>query len=199
MDDTSRPPPSGDWLLTHTGKQFYPLDPRPEAVCLEDIAQALSQLCRWTGHVAYHYSVAQHAVQVALAVEQLAPDYALAALHHDDAEAYLGDIARPWKRHLLVQFPDGGTQDVESVEERVREVILQALGLVVPYEAWAVIQAADNRVLQAEAEALMPKHADFPSFGRKPLACTVDRWWPDTARDAFLMHHNRLSALAKLA
>jgi hypothetical protein len=197
MSDT-RPPPTGDWLLTFSGHKFYPLDPRPEAICLQDIAHALSNICRWTGHVGYHYSVAQHAVQVALAVEQMAPDYALLALHHDDAEAYLGDIARPWKRNLLVGLDDGTAPSVEIVEERVREVILQALGVAAPDEAWAVIQTADNRVLQAEAEALMPKHPEFPTFGHKPPACTTDRMWPDSARDSFLFHHNRLSALAAL-
>lgn len=198
MADT-RPPPCGDWLLTFSGHKFYPLDPRPEAICLQDIAHALSNICRWTGHVGYHYSVAQHAVQVALAVEQMAPDYALLALHHDDAEAYLGDIARPWKRNLLVGLEDGTAPTVEIVEERVREVILQALGITAPDDAWAVIQAADNRVLQAEAETLMPKHPEFPIFGRKPLACTTFRQSPEVARDSFLVQHNRLSALAALA
>jgi hypothetical protein len=194
MDDT-RPPPSGDWLLTFSGLKFYPLDPRPEAVCLQDIAHALAHICRWTGHTAYHYSVAQHAVQVALAVEQMAPDLALLALHHDDAEAYIGDIARPWKRNLYVME----TVPVDVVEEQVRAVILETLGIHASPEAWAVIQAADNRILQAESDALMPHHPEFPSFGRKPLACSMERMWPDSARDSFLFHHNRLSTLAALA
>jgi hypothetical protein len=199
MSDT-RPPPSGDWLLTFSGHKFYPLDPRPEAICLQDIAHALAHICRWTGHVNYHYSVAQHAVQVALAVEQMAPDLALLALHHDDAEAYLGDIARPWKRNLRVTRSPHDHPTVEDVESEVLGVILEALGVRVPAdEAWDVIRVADNRVLQAEAEALMPKHPEFPTFGRKPIACLTDRMWPDTARDTFLLHHNRLSALAALA
>jgi hypothetical protein len=181
MSDT-RPPPSGDWLLTFSGLKFYPLDPRPEAVCLQDIAHALAHICRWTGHVSYHYSVAQHAVQVALAVEQMAPDLALLALHHDDAEAYLGDIARPWKRNLWVTQQDDDAT-VDEVEEGVRDVI----------------RVADNRVLQAEAETLMPKHDEFPSFGIAPPACQLYQITPAQARDAFLMHHNRLASIARLA
>ncbi len=198
MSDT-RPPPSGDWLLTFSGLKFYPLDPRPEAVCLQDIAHALAHICRWTGHVSYHYSVAQHAVQVALAVEQMAPDLALLALHHDDAEAYLGDIARPWKRNLWVTQQDDDAT-VDEVEEGVRAVILDALGVRVPAaEAWDVIRVADNRVLQAEAETLMPKHDEFPSFGIAPPACQLYQITPAQARDAFLMHHNRLASIARLA
>ena len=32
----------GPWKQTFTGKAFYPLDPRPEDICIEDIAHALS-------------------------------------------------------------------------------------------------------------------------------------------------------------
>lgn len=194
MDDT-RPPPTGDWLLTHTGKKFYPLDPRPESIDLEDIAHALAHLCRWTGHTVYHYSVAQHAVQVALAVQQMAPDYALLALHHDDAEAYLGDIARPWKRNLLVDVPAGPPRPIESVEWDVRQVILQALGIPDQPDAWPIIAAADNRVLQAESEQLMPGHAEFPRFGRPPLCCSIPMMKPHQAKDAFLALHACLTQL----
>lgn len=50
----------GDWILTFTGRRFYPLDPRPEDVCLEDIAHALSLICRYNGHSRFFYSVAEH-------------------------------------------------------------------------------------------------------------------------------------------
>ncbi len=40
----------GDWIQTYTGKQFWPLDPRPEDVDIEDIANALSNLGRYAGH-----------------------------------------------------------------------------------------------------------------------------------------------------
>ena len=30
----------GDWLQTYTGKQFYPLDPQPEDIDIQDIAHA---------------------------------------------------------------------------------------------------------------------------------------------------------------
>lgn len=199
MNDTSRPPPCGDWLLTHTGRKFYPLDPRPEMICLEDIAHSLSNLNRWTGHTNAPISVAQHAVQVALAVEQLAPDYALVALHHDDAEAYLGDIARPWKRNLHILSDDGIPVPVEAVEQAVRNVILRALGIQDPVEAWDVIHVADNRVLQAEAQCLMPYHEDFPRFGIAPPAWSFFVQSPEAAREAFLLHHNRLSQLVALA
>lgn len=44
----------GDWFLTYTGIHFYPMDPRPEEVCIEDIAHALALQCRFNGHCQFH-------------------------------------------------------------------------------------------------------------------------------------------------
>lgn len=35
----------GDWMQTYTGRQFWPIDPRPEEIEIEDIAHALSMMC----------------------------------------------------------------------------------------------------------------------------------------------------------
>ena len=40
----------GNWMQTVGGRAFYPLDPRPEDVDIEDIAHALSLVCRFGGH-----------------------------------------------------------------------------------------------------------------------------------------------------
>jgi hypothetical protein len=37
----------GDWLLTYSGEIYWPLDPRPEEMHLEDIAHGLSLPCRY--------------------------------------------------------------------------------------------------------------------------------------------------------
>jgi 5'-deoxynucleotidase YfbR-like HD superfamily hydrolase len=76
---------------------FYLTDPRPEEVDVGDIAQALSRLCRYNGHLRPEYplySVAQHAFTVArwMAEDGHALYLVYAALHHDSAEAYYGDI-----------------------------------------------------------------------------------------------------------
>src|ERR1700693_75116 len=55
-------PRKGDWIQTFTGRQFWPLDPRPEEVCIEDIAHGLSNECRFAGQCRSFYSVAQHSV-----------------------------------------------------------------------------------------------------------------------------------------
>ena len=81
-------------MVTYTGKEFYPLDPNPADIDIKDIAHALSNCCRFAGHIKSFYSVAQHSVIVS---ELCEPENALAGLLHDASEAYLSDIARPVK------------------------------------------------------------------------------------------------------
>ncbi len=54
----------GDWMQTATGRQFWPMDPRPHEVFIEDIAHALSMICRFGGHCRRFYSVAEHSVLI---------------------------------------------------------------------------------------------------------------------------------------
>lgn len=200
----------GDWILTGHGHRFWPFDPRPEEVDLQDIALALSHLCRWTGHTCWHYSVAQHAVAVAVLVERFAPDLALAALHHDSAEAYLGDWARPVKRRMraltgTLPPPEAGTiawtqtESIEVMEERVLGVIFDALGVARPEREWEVIRVADNLVLRQEQRVLLPPD-DAPGWarlGEPPAGIDLPRLTPEEAREQFLTMHRRLAAAVK--
>jgi len=103
----------GDWIQTYTGRKFWPLDPRPEEIFIEDVAHALALQCRFIGHCRVPYSVAEHSWRMSCRLplwEFHAPPgpydgiahldqvpAALWALLHDAPEAYLGDFARPLK------------------------------------------------------------------------------------------------------
>jgi hypothetical protein len=89
-------PRKGDWIQTFSGVEFYPFDPLPSEILIEDIAHALSMQCRYAGHVRRFYSVAEHCVRVA---ELLPIEDRLWGLLHDASEAYLVDLPRPIKRH----------------------------------------------------------------------------------------------------
>lgn len=130
----------GDYMTTYTGQKFWPLDPRAEEVHLEDIAHALSRICRFNGHVRSHYSVAQHAV----IVSHLVPQYlAFEALHHDDAEAYLADLVRPVKKHIRQYIKH---------ERALEKVISKRFRFKYPLPA--VIHDIDTRIVADEAESL---------------------------------------------
>ena len=91
-------------LHTFTGRGFDPLNPRAEDVQLEDIAHHLGNTCRFGGATPKFYSVAQHAVLVALMVLEASrrPDWALLALHHDSAEHLKrGGVQAWWAAHAL--------------------------------------------------------------------------------------------------
>jgi len=90
------------YILTYKHKEFYPLDPKTQDIDIEDIAHALSMLCRANGHFKHFYSVGLHSINCAN--EAIARGYSknvvLGCLLHDGSEAYLADITRPVKKHL---------------------------------------------------------------------------------------------------
>ena len=89
-------------IMTYTKKMFDPLRPNAELIDIEDIAHALSMLCRANGHFKSFYSVAQHSINCMK--EAKARGYSnriqLACLLHDASEAYLSDVTRPVKAEL---------------------------------------------------------------------------------------------------
>lgn len=139
----------GDWMQTHSGLRFYPLDPRSEDLRIEDIAHALSMLCRFNGHVERFYSVAEHSVIVATAVAQVSRDsrMILTALLHDASEAYLSDVPRPLKR-----MPE--MEPYRRMERLLEEAIAERFNLFYPLPD--SIKYFDHVALMTERRDLVP-------------------------------------------
>ncbi len=163
---------TGDFIQTFTGKRFYPLDPRPDEVHIEDIAHALSNICRFNGHVKRFYSVAEHSVFVALCTPI---EHRVAALLHDASEAYLCDLPRPIKLNVT------GYHEAES---RVMDVIAEKFGFALPLAA--PVKLADNRILLTERETFMERTDDDWQLGCEPLPVQLRGWAPQDAEAAFL-------------
>lgn len=83
------------WIQSYTGRRMVLEAPDPAQIDLEDIAHALSQVCRFGGHSKHHYSVAQHSLLVSQLVRG---DLHRHGLLHDAAEAYIGDLVTPLKK-----------------------------------------------------------------------------------------------------
>lgn len=90
------------YILTYKKKEFYPLEPKSEDIDIEDIAHALSLLCRANGHFKHFYSVGIHSLNCAYEAQArgYSQNVVLGCLIHDGSEAYLADITRPVKKHL---------------------------------------------------------------------------------------------------
>lgn len=167
----------GDYIQTFSGKKFWPLDPDPAAIRLEDIAHALSNQCRFSGHCRAFYGVAEHSVRVAWIVPR---EHQRWGLLHDAAEAYLTDLSRPVK-HLPEMAP------YRDAEARVMAAVCRRFGLD-PIEPPAV-KAADNTLLATEVRDLM--RPDRRVWGKwlfdiEPLPLRIDPWSPTVARREFL-------------
>jgi hypothetical protein len=171
MTAIDSPPRVGDWIQTYTGRAFYPLDPRPEEICIEDISHALAHLCRYGGHSLRFYSVAEHCVLLSRAV----PRHALWALLHDASEAYLCDLPRPTKRML---------PGYAEMEARILSAIARRFGLTeeIPQE----VKDADLRILSDERRQVMASPPQPWATDAEPLGVQVNCWPPERAECEFL-------------
>jgi hypothetical protein len=136
----------GDWMQLFSGRKFYPMDPRPEDIEPDDIAHALSLLCRYGGHVDRFYSVAEHCVLMSEWIEHIEPRWALPALLHDATEAYVVDVPRPLKRYLT---------GYGQIEDSVWYAICLRFGI--PSKLPDGVKTIDNRILLTERDALMSR------------------------------------------
>ena len=109
-------------MNTFTGRIFDPLKMTKKDVCVEDIAHALSLICRGGGHIRYFFSVAQHSMNCAdeAAARGWSKRIVLACLLHDASEAYIADIIRPVKPHL---------SNYLDIEAQIMSVIYDYFGL----------------------------------------------------------------------
>jgi len=171
-----------DYVSTFSGNRFYPREPRIDRVAIDDIAHGLAYQCRFNGQTREFYSVAQHSLIVA---QQVPPHLRLAALLHDAAEAYLGDMVKPLKV-LLPEF--------SQLEERVQDIIATAFGI--DFSDYGPIKRADLVALATEKRDLMPHSVESWAYldGIAPLSERIVLMSPGEAKVAYLDAYARLSA-----
>jgi len=177
------------WMQTYKRIAFEPLNPRPEQFDIEDIAHALSMICRFGGHSRQFYSVAEHSYHVSRICP---PEVALAGLLHDAAEAYVGDLIRPIKHEPeLARY--------REVEDELLRLIFINEGLppFIPTD----VKYADNRMLALERDDPSVCGGACSPWGPLPpkppdiglLSC----WGPKHAEYVFLERYRELQALRR--
>ena len=162
------------WIMTYSGQHINYLEPDKNSYDIRDIAHALSNICRYTGHCQRFYSVAEHSVRVSLTLPY---KLTLQGLLHDAVEAYLGDVNTPLKQ-LLPEY--------KKLEKSMSASIMKYFGL--PTEIAKEVHEADHEVFCREWQALMPDKSLYVPKERREIAC----FSPQEAENIFLKLFNSL-------
>ena len=148
------------WIETYTGKFVNPLKLKPEDIEIQDIAHALSLMCRFNGHCSKFYSVAEHSIRVSGILK--GTDNQLTGLLHDATEAYMADIARPVKWAL---------PQIREVEGIIAIAINTKFNLK---GDWRLVKHADNVMLATEARDLMRTNGKEWYLPNEPLEYKIE-------------------------
>ena len=155
----------GNWFQTYTGIKFYPFDFAEDDIDINDIAHALSNICRYNGHSKRFYSVAEHSLYVSdYCFDHFSTTSALYGLLHDASEAYICDLVRPLKyEHEFIFYRD--------LEAKLQKAIYAKFGLDDSFtELTHRVKFADDIMLITEAQILMYDVSEWDQGGLiKPI------------------------------
>ncbi len=141
-------------MSTFSGRKPDPMNIDAREICPEDIAHALSLLCRGGGHLLRFYSVGQHSLNCMKEAQARgwSRRVQFACLMHDASEAYLSDVIRPVKVHFPLY-----AEAERNAMARIRETF----GLLDLNEEenrqWKQI---DDDMLEYELKHLMPGESE---------------------------------------
>lgn len=167
-------------IRTASGRTVQLLAPKPEDIVVADIARALSQQCRFLGHLVAFYSVAQHSVLVSRLVPQ---EDALEGLLHDAQEAYLGDVVSPLKHSAAL----AGYRALEAVWEAT---IQTRFGLKPMPES---VREADGYLRRLEQQTLQGRFEGDEDLVAH-AAIKVTPWKAEAAEREFVRRFHELTA-----
>ena len=200
------------WIQTFKGHKFNLHGPDPKLIDPEELATVLSRICRFGGHCAKFYSVAQHSVLVCdllerprCEIEHHTPcrdrgDYIcpackqyeslkLPALLHDAHEAYwgFGDVCRPAK-----QLTPEVHRQLKKHATSMDKAIATRFGFYAALFKHDSVTYADNKALATEARDLMEAPPCPWEALPPPDKSKIKPWTMKFARDMFLRRLNEL-------
>ncbi len=179
------PKKADHWISLLSGGQFNYNKPEQSDVTIDDIASALSNVCRFSGHLPRFYSVAQHLVNTSRIVPE---EYAFTALMHDTAEAFTNDLPTPLKWAFPV---------FKELEANIESAMSDKFGFEFPYPA--VIKEADTNMLILEKIYVKGDDSVWPAYENIVVDHLVDKvdldsWQPRRAKREFLERFEELSS-----
>jgi hypothetical protein len=184
--DPSKPYVLGE-IQTVSGRRVRPTELSPDDVDPLDIAHALANQCRFTGHTRKFYSVAQHCYYVSRLLvppsnvpsDPGARRVQLAGLLHDASEAYLLDLPSPIKNlPELAAF--------KALEKSIHAAIEKRFGFDPGSFSTPEVKGADRKMLATEARDLMHREGFNLDRGVEACAWRVVPVRPKYARELWL-------------
>lgn len=166
------------YIRTASGRKFsiHKMD-----IDIDDIAEALSHIFRYNGHMQQSWSVAQHSIVVSDIVGTHSSDkkVVLSALLHDASEAYLPDVPSPFKSRL---------RDYVYLEGIILREIFKKFGLEFPYSD--IVHKVDKRIADWEMFSFRPEWKEH----KRDYKLALSPQPPSVCKAMFL---DRFAALSK--
>lgn len=164
-------------INTFSGKQIDIENPDPDSILIEDIAHALSFICRGCGQVKTFFPVARHCVYCALEAQArgFSREVVLACLLHDASEAYMMDLPKPIKDELLPQY--------REYENRLLDCIYHKfLGRSLTSEEAEQVDLIDHVLLAYDLKYLLNVDTELPQkhididYSFEPLEASREKY-----------------------
>lgn len=171
------------WIGLLSGAQFNYNRPSESDVTLDDLASALSNICRFSGHLPCFYSVAQHLVNTSRIVD---PEFAFDALMHDTVEAFTNDLPTPLKWALPI---------FKELEVKIEGAMAEKFGFNYPYPPQ--VKQADIEMLILEKLYVKKDDRVWSQYEGIVVDHLVDKvdlkpWQPQRAKREFLERYEEL-------
>lgn len=164
-------------ILTFSGNYYNYLDPENSIINIYDVAHALSNICRYSGHCRDFYSVAEHSINVLKLLEDCPRNIRKAGLLHDSSESVMLDIVTPLKNLL---------PDYKKLEEIIEADMSKKLDFQYPLPL--SVKWADTMMLMIEQQELMNINCGNIDYKNIEIKC----YSPKQAEEKFLEEYFKL-------
>ena len=144
-------------ITTHSGQRVDIESPQPDSIRIEDIAHALSFLCRGSGQANFFFSVARHCVYCAreASARGFSREVVLACLLHDASEAYMTDVPKPIKDNLIPQYREYENALLDRIYRKF-------IGRALTKEELDQVALIDHVLLQYDLKYLLNIDTELP-------------------------------------
>lgn len=126
------------------------IEPELDQISIEDIARGLAFKGHFGGHTPFYFSIAEHSLLVCeffICEDEEINKYALEALLHDSAEAYVGDLLSPLKKYL---------PEFKKIEKNILKKIFEKFNLDYDFVQSDILKIGDYFTLAYEYFKFFP-------------------------------------------